>query len=245
MQGALLLLHGIFGSLSSPEITGAFRGANVFAPDLMGYGEFREVPVEDISMVSQADHVAAWLQRHENNPVHVVGHSIGGIVAILFAKNYPELTASISSVEGNFTPEDAFWSGQLAKKTIEEIEDLVDGYRSNVSDWIMEAGVTPNEWNLSVAKEWLDHQPSRTLRAQAAAAVEATKSPSYLAVVRDLLRIGTPFHLFAGAKSRQDWHVPEWVVSLAASNRDIPNTGHLMMLEDPKHFAEVIMSSLE
>ena len=245
MQRALLLLHGIFGNLSSPKITDAFSGVTVLTPDLIGYGEFRDAQPEDISIASQTEHIAVWLRQRERNPVHVIGHSIGGVLAVLFATRHPELTVSISSVEGNFTLEDAFWTAQLATKTIEEIDKLVNSYRSDVSSWIMGSGVTPNEWNLSVASEWLDNQPSRTLRAQAAVFVEATKNTSYLETVRDLLNSDKPFHLFAGEKSRQDWHVPDWVVSMATSNKDIPNTGHLMMLEDPKSFAEVIMSSLE
>jgi pimeloyl-ACP methyl ester carboxylesterase len=245
MQGALLLLHGIFGNLNSPRITGAFRNFTVLTPDLIGYGEYRDARPEAISVESQTEHIATWLRQRERNPVHVIGHSIGGALAVLFAERYPELTASISSVEGNFTIEDAFWTAQLATKTIEEIDELVDSYRSDVFGWLVGAGVTPNDWNLSVANEWLNYQPSRTLRAQAAAVVEATKDTSYLETVRDLLDSGTPFHLFAGEKSRHDWHVPDWVVSKATTNKDVPNAGHLMMLDNPKGFAEVIMSSLE
>ena len=245
MKGALLLLHGIFGNFSSPKIIEAFGDATVLTPDLIGYGEFRDAQPEDISIESQTEHIAAWLSQREGNPVHVIGHSIGGALAVLFAERYPELTASISSVEGNFTIEDAFWTAQLATKTIEEIDELVDGYRSDVFGWLVGAGVTPNDWNLSVANEWLDYQPSRTLRAQAAAVVEATNDPSYLETVRNLLDSGTPFHLFAGEKSRRDWHVPDWVESKATTNKDVPDAGHLMMLDNPKGFAEVIISSLE
>ncbi len=241
---SLVLLHGLFGSLSSPKIRDAFGSVTVFAPDLLGYGEFKNAWPNDISIESQADHVAAWLRKRERSPVHVIGHSIGGAVAVLLAERYPELTASITSVEGNFTIKDAFWSAQIAKKTIEEIDELVNGYRSDVSAWIRGAGVTPNEWNLSVASEWLDNQPSRTLRAQAAAVVKATEKTSYLKTIRNLLNSDTPFHLLAGEKSRNSWDVPDWAISMATSNRDIPNTGHLMMLEDPKRFAEVITSSL-
>lgn len=245
MRSALLLLYGIFGNLNSPGITDAFRNVTVLTPDLIGYGEYRDARPEAISMDSQIEHIATWLRHRETKPVHVIGHSIGGALAVMFAERYPELTASISSVEGNFTIEDAFWTAQLATKTIEEIDELVNGYRSDVSGWLVEAGVTPNDWNQSVANEWLNYQPSRTLRAQAAAVVEATKDASYLETVRYLLDSGKPFHLVAGEKSRHNWHVPEWVESKATTNKEIPNAGHLMMLDNPKGFAEVIMSSLE
>ena len=37
----ILLIHGLFGSLSDPVILGAFGATQVFAPDLLGYGAFR------------------------------------------------------------------------------------------------------------------------------------------------------------------------------------------------------------
>ncbi|WP_428942794.1 alpha/beta fold hydrolase [Xanthomonas oryzae] len=42
--------------------------------------------------------------------VHLVGHSVGGAVSALVCSLYPELVASFTSVEGNFTLKDAFWS---------------------------------------------------------------------------------------------------------------------------------------
>ncbi|WP_227744214.1 alpha/beta fold hydrolase [Yersinia kristensenii] len=56
-----------------------------------------------------------WLRKSFTEPVHVIGHSVGGAVAVLFARRYPEMTRSLTSVEGNFTLSDAFWSDPDSK----------------------------------------------------------------------------------------------------------------------------------
>lgn len=123
----LLLIHGLFGSLSAPKILDAFAPGPVLAPDLMGYGVHRATQ-GDWTLADQAAHVADSIRASGLEPMHVVGHSVGGAVAVLFAAAYPDLCRSVTSVEGNFTLKDAFWSQQISRQSIEEVEAIVDTY---------------------------------------------------------------------------------------------------------------------
>jgi pimeloyl-ACP methyl ester carboxylesterase len=240
MSKPVLLIHGLFGCLNEPRILSSFGDRTVFAPDLLGYGTTQLTANVEPSLEMQADHVVHWLDGTYKGPVDVVGHSIGGAVAVVFASKYPQHVSSLTSVEGNFTLKDAFWSSQIAKKDVSEVEQLIQGYKADVAGWLRSSVPSPTDWALSVAMQWLDHQPAATICAQARAVVSATAKPEYLDRVREILEAKIPFHLVAGERSRAGWDVPDWLAKAATTNNDIPNTGHLMMLEAAEEFAGAI-----
>lgn len=243
MTTPILLIHGLFGSLSDPRITAAFGERTVLAPDLLGYGAYRSADMAGMSLEAQADHVAAWVRQRSAGPVHVVGHSVGGAVAMFFVSRHPGLARSLTSIEGNFTLRDAFWSSRIAQMEPSEVEAIVEGYRADAAGWIGASVVEPSPWVLEVAQRWLHNQPASTVQAQARAVVAATARAEYLGMVRGLLDSGVPVHLIAGARSRAGWDVPDWAVRQATSHVDIADTGHLMMLEAPERFAAAILAN--
>ncbi len=92
----VLLLHGLMAtadlnwSLAVPALAARF---NVVAPDLRGHG--RGLPTRRFSGEECADDVAAIVRTLELGPVIVVGYSLGGLVAQLFVRRYPELVAGL------------------------------------------------------------------------------------------------------------------------------------------------------
>ncbi|KTT76144.1 alpha/beta fold hydrolase [Sphingomonas endophytica] len=242
---AVLLIHGLFGSLNAPRILSAFVNRLVLAPDLLGYGALRDQSPAGWTLVDQADHVAAHVREHVECQVDVIGHSVGGAVATIFAHRYPELTRSLTSVEGNMTLSDAFWSQKIARQALPDIAQEVAGFRSDVAAWIGRSGVAASAFTLSTAAAWLDNQPVSTLRTQARAVVSATAAEEYLEQLRAVVASGVPVHLVAGARSRHGWNVPEWLSARATSDTVIADTGHLMMLENPQLFADTLLRNLD
>lgn len=239
----LVLIHGLIGSLKYRELLGAFDARRIHTPDLLGYGS-QTTRKSAWTLKDQADHVAAFIRATEPGPVHVVGHSEGGAVAILLALHHRKLVSSITSAEGNFTLVDAFWSLRFAKMSLPQVKAQLTSYRADPASWLGRAGVPATPWTLSVAKTSLAHQSANTLQIQSRAVVVATEPTSYLDGVRRVLDEGMPLHLIAGSRSNAGWGVPDWVRQRAASDIILPNAGHLMMLDDPGAFASAVLSPL-
>lgn len=245
MRKPVVLIHGLFGHLNDPKILSSVGEQDIHAPDLLGYGRQVDATVDGITLEDQADHIFRYIETNKLGPVTLVGHSVGGAVAVLVAVKYPKNVASLISVEGNFTLKDAFWSAQITQKPLVEVEEIVNEYRADPDAWISGAGVPLNDWTRALARGWLNYQPAATVKAQARAVVEATGKPGYLNDIRSQMASRLPFHLIAGERSRAEWDVPKWASAGATSHFTVPNTGHLMMAEDPAAFGKAIRERTE
>lgn len=90
-QGPVLLfVHGfpLNGDTWSGQLD-AFKAANrVIAPDLPGFGA-SEPGADPASMTRYAESLFTLCQHLETGPVVMVGHSMGGYIALAFARAYP------------------------------------------------------------------------------------------------------------------------------------------------------------
>lgn len=92
-EETLLLLHGLFGALSNFEgiIEHFSSKMNVVVPILPIF----EMPIHSISVAGLADHVAQFVEYKGYEKVHVLGNSLGGHIAILYALGHADKIASI------------------------------------------------------------------------------------------------------------------------------------------------------
>ena len=90
----LVLLHGLFGGLSNfgAQIEYFRNRYNVIVPTL----PIMELPLRKVSLAGLVDHVADFFAHRGLPPAHLLGNSLGGHVAILFALAHPEHVASIT-----------------------------------------------------------------------------------------------------------------------------------------------------
>lgn len=191
---------------------------------MLGYGAEAGVDAGRISIDGQVDYVREAIDAVlPGARVQVVGHSIGGVIGAAFARRFPERVASFVSVEGNFTLADAFWSGQLATRSVAEVEEILRA--------------TPE------AAQALEFQPASTVRAMARAVVEFTGDPGYEVMLREVFA-RTPVHLVAGGLSRAGWDVPDWALRAAAGYSEIPGVGHMVMQEAPEAFGDLLAGIL-
>jgi pimeloyl-ACP methyl ester carboxylesterase len=89
----LLLLHGLFGALSNFKgIIDHFQGkCNVIVPILPIF----ELPIRKVSLAGLVDYVNEFVEYKGYQQAHLLGNSLGGHIALLYALAYPERIASI------------------------------------------------------------------------------------------------------------------------------------------------------
>jgi pimeloyl-ACP methyl ester carboxylesterase len=95
----VLLIHGITSSADTwaAAISGLARRHTVIAPDLLGHGASAK-PRGDYSLGAYASGVRDLLAALGHDQVSVVGHSLGGGVAMQFAYQFPERTERLALV---------------------------------------------------------------------------------------------------------------------------------------------------
>ena len=96
----VLVVHGVTAShLAWPFVVDRLPGVRVIAPDLRGRGRSNEL-TGPAGMAAHAADLAAVLDELGIERIVVVGHSMGGFVAVVFAHLYPERVARLVLVDG-------------------------------------------------------------------------------------------------------------------------------------------------
>lgn len=95
----LIILHGLLG-LSDNWVTYARRLANrysVYIPDQRNHGQSPHSPA--FNYYSLVDDLHEFIQEHEIRQPVILGHSMGGKVAAMFALEYPEIARALMVVD--------------------------------------------------------------------------------------------------------------------------------------------------
>lgn len=92
----LVFLHGIGGDAESfrPQLDGFAKEYRAIAWDMPGYGD--SAPIVEMTFPALVDAVSVLFDRLSLENVHLVGHSLGGMVAQAFALAHPERLRSLT-----------------------------------------------------------------------------------------------------------------------------------------------------
>ncbi|MFE7276839.1 alpha/beta fold hydrolase [Streptomyces sp. NPDC057623] len=129
-RAPVVFLHG-FGSTKEDYVDFVhrpeFAGRPFLAYDAPGCGGSEGDDAARISVPFLVRTAQAVLRRSGIERFHVVGHSLGGLTALLLAHQEPHRVLSFVDIEGNLTSEDCFLSRQIVTHPADDDKRFVDG----------------------------------------------------------------------------------------------------------------------
>jgi pimeloyl-ACP methyl ester carboxylesterase len=261
----VVLLHGrnFPSSYWAPVIkTLNDKGYRVLVPDQIGFGKSSK-PSADLHFDTLARNTIALLDHLQIPKADIVAHSLGGMLSVRIARDYPDRVAHLLLAAPIGLEDYRFYVPPTPTEKIIETEDKLtaDGYRKqlevNYSLKLPPDQVTPfidARFNIKGSSEY-----PRWLRAFVSSAQMIYREP----VVHEIPLITEPVLFIMGADDHNApgkpnapealrpkmGHNAELAEALAAKMPNaraevLPNAGHLVFLDAPAKFNELMLAFL-
>ena len=249
----VLLIHGMGSSSETwvdiPERLSA-AGVHVVAIDLPGHGESSKGP-GDYSLGAMACTIRDLLDHLGMERVHLVGHSLGGGIAMQFAYQFPERVDSMVLESSGGLGEEAFTGLRAAALPGSEFaikwainEKTLKG-ASWLGDKLGRFGITPHALSPTALEtvSWLGEQDRRTAFLATLRSVVSPKGQTVSALDKLHLMEGRRILIIWGDK---DPMIPmkhgENAHYLLPESRFVvfPGAGHEPHLHDPQRFTDLV-----
>ena len=234
----LVMLHGIGGDGESFRLQLEYFAARCrcIAWHMPGYGDSPPLPALDFPALAAA--LLGLLNSLAVAQVHLLGHSIGGMVAQEFAARYPERLASLilSATSPAFGSTDGAWQRQFLAERLAPL-DAGQGLAA-LAPAIVESLVGKNSDpdGLARARACMARVPEASYRAAMQALVGFDRRESLAAIT-------VPTLVLAGEHDR---NAPAVLMAKMAAKIPsarylcLPGVGHLAYLEQPSLFNTVV-----
>ncbi|HET7034731.1 MAG TPA: alpha/beta hydrolase [Thermomicrobiaceae bacterium] len=234
---ATVYLHGL-GSASSADFPRIARDPRLASHgalliDLLGFGFSDRPAAFPHTLEAHVETVARLLDHLSLRQCHVVGHSMGGSIAIALAAARPDLVSGLVVAECNLDPEDATFSQMIVDQSPTEEAYVASGHAAVIA----------------LAEEWAAANPAfgsypGTLRAADPRAVFRCS----LALVGCHLRetffgLNVPRTFVFGALTLPDRLEP-MLADAGVAVAVVPDAGHGMVGENPAAFAAIVASAM-
>jgi 3-oxoadipate enol-lactonase len=233
----LVFLHGfpLSRGVWQKQIEGLRWSYRVIAPDLRGLGDSETQP-GPTTMAQCARDLRALLQQLMTGPVVLIGHSMGGYVALAFARQFPELLRGlvlVSTKAGQDTAEAAAGRRVMAEKVkAEGVQVVVEA----MAPKMLAAGNQDAQMVAQVLGFMAPSRPAGVI----GALLGMAERPDATAL---LAQIAVPTLVITGADDTLIPPAESETLAQAirgAQLKVIPHAGHLVAFEQPDEFNHVL-----
>lgn len=233
----LLLVHGypLDHTIWQPVVPLLRDRFELLLPDLRGFGE-SDAPNEDYTLDDMAADLAGLLDHLEIERTALAGHSMGGYIALAFARRYPQRVSGLALVASHpyADPPDRREARYTTARAVAEqgVEIVANSMPEKLTQ----------DPNLQFRLRTL------ALRQPAAGVIGALKAMAARPDSMDLLRnFGAPLVVIQGT---QDSIMPVQFgrdvqkICPAAHVVELPHAGHMPMMEAPQEVAQALLRLL-
>ncbi len=202
----------------------------------------------DYSAELHAQDLVALLQSLNLGPAHLVGHSSGGTIALLVARDHPELVRSLVLMEpglpGLLSGDEAASSRASSQKVFEAIKTAYtagdeEGAARLLGDWVLR----PRTWQqVSPPLKTMFRENAKSVMAQM-----TSSAPPLSFTCEDAKRISAPMLLVEGGSSADYMVAPSRALQKcqpSAQHVAIPHATHNMQLDNSYLFNRVVLEFL-
>lgn len=195
------------------------------------------------SLDDHADCVAAVIDHRGGGPCALVGHSMGGSVAIALARRRPDLVSRLVVGEANLTPGGGVATRRIAATDVDEFvvrafPALLAGRRDAARRGDRRAAFIAGAWA---------HADPRALHANACALVglPADFAEGFLSLpLPRAFLYGETSHPGATGAATPDAPDPAWLEARGVATAIVPGCGHELMLANPDGFVAALTAAL-
>ncbi len=245
----LLLLHGFTGSGSNWAFLPESDDRTILAPDLLGHGA-TDAPADPkrYAMEQAAADLAQFIQVQSQTPVHLLGYSMGGRLALYVALTYPALLRSLILESASPGLEDA--GARVARRRDDAaLADFIEaeGVPAFVSRW-ENAAIFASQGQLPPAvRDGLRRQRLANRPAGLANSLRGMGTGSQPSLWPHLAAVRCPTLLITGALDGKFCAINRSMATQLPNARltVLADAGHTVHLEEPQAFTAAVDSFLQ
>jgi pimeloyl-ACP methyl ester carboxylesterase len=172
------------------------------------------------------------LQMSLGNAV-IIGHSMGGLVALLYCERYPEGIKGFINIEGNLAPEDCFFSREAAQYTLPDFQKKV------LPSLRLRLSCSPNR-GLQRYADTMKRSSPKAFHDLCPSLVAYSDNGN---LIERFLRLPIPKMFVYGSENRSLSYLPRLRKDCEVA--EIADSGHFPAYDNPDGFYDAIANFLE